>query len=407
MKKFVKVILASATVAAALVSCTSNKAEGLDGVPELAGDRMEAGGTDYPYSEPSSQQGNAGQAGVVTAGEWNDLDHWDFWSNLAQNGFKDYISSWGFNTEGRVAVRVTDEAGVPVCGVPVVLLDGSDAPLWRSRTDNYGKAECWTSMFSDGATSSLKLSVNGEVQEDEVKVSWLQEGESKVNEFTLSGAKAPEMAVDIAFIVDATGSMADEIDFLKQDITNIIDKVMQSQSGMKIRTGAIFYRDVSDEYLTVSSNFNEELGVTRKFIQAQGAEGGGDYPEAVHTALECSLQELSWNSSAHARIAFMILDAPAHEDDAVKASLHESISSYAQAGIKLIPIAASGVDKNTEAMLRLFSICTNSTYVFITNDSGVGGDHIEATVGDYEVEKLNELIIRLINYYSKVVSTED
>ena len=23
-----------------------------------------------------------GQAGVLTAGEWNDLDHWDFWSGL-------------------------------------------------------------------------------------------------------------------------------------------------------------------------------------------------------------------------------------------------------------------------------------------------------------------------------------
>ena len=37
---------------------------------------------------------------------------------------------------------------------------------------------------------------------------------------------------------------------------------------------------------------------------------------------------------------------------------------------------------------------------FITNDSGVGNEHIKAKVGKYQVEQLNSLIIRLIKYYS-------
>ena len=36
-------------------------------------------------------------------------------------------------------------------------------------------------------------------------------------------------------------------------------------------------------------------------------------------------------------------------------------------------------------------------YVFITNHSGIGNDHLEPTVGDYEVEFLNDLMVRLIN----------
>ena len=97
----------------------------------------------------------------------------------------------------------------------------------------------------------------------------------------------------------------------------------------------------------------------------------------------------------------MLLDAPAHHNADVIASLQKSIAKYAARGIRLIPVAASGVDKNTEFMLRFFSAATCGTYVFITNHSGIGNDHIEATVGDYEVESLNELIARLIVKYTK------
>jgi hypothetical protein len=39
--------------------------------------------------------------------------------------------------------------------------------------------------------------------------------------------------------------------------------------------------------------------------------------------------------------------------------------------------------------------------VFITNDSGVGNDHLQASVGEYQVELLNKLMVRLINKYTK------
>ncbi|GAL65661.1 expressed protein [Jejuia pallidilutea] len=51
--------------------------------------------------------------------------------------------------------------------------------------------------------------------------------------------------------------------------------------------------------------------------------------------------------------------------------------------------------------MRNFAIATNGTYVFITNDSGIGNDHLEPTVGAYEVEFLNSLLVRLIDKYAK------
>jgi hypothetical protein len=207
-------------------------------------------------------------------------------------------------------------------------------------------------------------------------------------------------SADIAFIVDATGSMYDEIDFLKDDLLNIIRRA-SSGSSTELRTGALFYRDEGDSYVTRIEDFNKDPEKTLKFIGKQEAQGGGDYPEAVHTALEKALQDMSWEEGNYARIAFLLLDAPPHHQQNVISSLQKSIKAYAANGIKIIPIAASGVDKNTEFILRLMAIFTDGTYTFITNHSGVGGDHLIPTVGEYQVEQLNDLIVRLIQEYTE------
>ena len=192
--------------------------------------------------------------------------------------------------------------------------------------------------------------------------------------------------------------MGDEIRFLQSDLNYIIDHAY-SDTKVALRTAVVFYRDETDQYIIQGKDFSTDIANTQAFIDEQHASGGGDYPEAVHTALESSLQNFSWNESARARIAFLILDAPAHHQDDVIESLQQSITLYAKNGIKLIPVAASGVDKDTESMLRFFEIITGGTYVFLTDDSGIGYSHIEASVGDHDVEKLADLMIRLIKKY--------
>ena len=73
----------------------------------------------------------------------------------------------------------------------------------------------------------------------------------------------------------------------------------------------------------------------------------------------------------------------------------------AEKGIRVIPVASSGVDKATEFLMRALSITTGGDYVFLTDDSGVGGSHMEPTIGDHEVKKLNTLLVELINGYLK------
>ena len=374
---------------------------------EYGGDIGGGGGTG---SEGGQGQG---QAGMVTAGEWRDLDNWLFWSNLMttpqadQTGadYTKYSEYWGLYTNNRVAVRVTDEAGVPQRDVQVILnqhdgmLDIAPTTLYIGRTDNKGEVNLWiglTQLQDFVNEADLGLLVNGGAEVRTVTVTHWGE-EVQWNECTTS--VTPSTNIDIAFIVDATGSMTDEIDFLKADLKSIIQNVAAYDASANIRTAAVFYRDEGDEYITRTNDFTTDLSNTAAFIAKQTAEGGGDFPEAVHTALEAGLQQLSWREDNSIRLVFMLLDAPPHHETQVLESLHQTIPQYAKKGIRIIPVAASGIDKPTEFFLRFTALATDATYVFITNDSGIGGEHIQATVGDYEVELLNELIVRLIKQY--------
>lgn len=339
--------------------------------------------------------------GLLTASEWNDLDNWNAWGEILTGEFSDKTSYWKFYPHTLVAVRVVDENGSGLANVPVELIN-HDKVEFTTKTDNTGHAYCWIRLFdgfTDKALNSedFSLKINGKVSEDPVKLTLNYDDSLKVNVIT-SDAKQADAKADVAFIVDATGSMGDEIRFLQSDLSYIIDHA-SSATNVALRTAVVFYRDEGDQYLTRGKDFSTDVANTQAFIAEQSANGGGDYPEAVHSALEATLQNFSWNESARARIAFLILDAPAHHQDDIIESLQSSITFYAKNGIKLIPVAASGVDKDTESMLRFFDLATGGTYVFLTDDSGIGYSHIEASVGDTDVEKLADLMLRLIKKY--------
>lgn len=354
---------------------------------------------DRGFSSGSAGNNNGNHAGshVLTAGEWNDLENWDFWSNLLlRDEFKSCCDYWGFNTDGRIALQINTQDGKPATGAKVELYR-NDEKIWTARCDNKGRANCWTSLIGNGLGSNyLSIYINGVKQEQELAITYLNDKELRLNEFTVPDEVRMDKSIDVAFFVDATGSMSDEIDFLKSDLVNILEKSAAFDKSVTMRSAALFYRDEGDEYLCKQQDFTTDPVKTADYVKMQYAGGGGDYEEAVHEALRNGFLNLNWNENSRSRIVFLILDAPAHDEQWIFDSLHASIRKYAEAGIQIIPVAASGADKSTEMMLRLFAIATGGTYTFLTDDSGVGNSHIEPSVGDFQVELLNDLMVRLI-----------
>ncbi|MDT0678268.1 vWA domain-containing protein [Autumnicola musiva] len=364
-----------------------------------SGSGSEGGGASGSGENEGGQGADDGEAGKITAGEWSDLDNWSFWKDLLNwQEYSEMPDYWNFYTSGRIVVEVKNTLGLPVNNVKVEIRSG-DAVAWIARTDNFGVAQLWPGLFNktEGNNSqNYILTVN----DDPVAIQ-LVPFEDGVNEVTIKNPKPVSNKVELAFIVDATGSMSDELEFLKEDLKDVIRKVENKNASIKVSTGTVFYRDVEDDYLVKHSPFSRDINSTVSFINKQRAGGGGDFPEAVHTALNTALTELQWSEDAKSRIAFLLLDAPPHYESQVIDELHAAIKNAAEKGIKLIPVTASGIDKETEFLMRFFSLSTNGTYVFITNHSGIGNEHIEPSIGEYDVELLNELMVRLITKYSE------
>jgi len=337
-------------------------------------------------------------SGVLTAGEWNDNDHWDFWLNLMANDtFSMAQQTWGFACTARWNFMVKDANNNPVSDAVITIKQDNNV-YWVCRTNKFGTARFLPVYVAKQPITQLtwQVSYNG----NDYTAGDFSHNTDNIN-CTLPVAATQKDAVDIMLVVDATGSMGDEIEYLKDELYDVLNRTEAQLSYADLRYSAVFYRDYGsgDEYVTRPHEFTSNKNEIVQFVTEQSADGGGDFPEAVDKALETAMQQ-QWSADAKARIMFLILDAPPHETPESLDLVQASIQKAAEKGITIIPIAASGIDKPTEFLLRFMSITTNGTYTFLTNDSGVGNDHITPTVGPYTVEYLNNLMVRLITKYA-------
>lgn len=351
---------------------------------------------------PPKDAGPAPGAGKLTSGEVNDFRKWDMWGDLTDDQFAEYSETRGVYPLKRYTVQVINNSGNPVIDARVILLDANNTIYWSARTDNTGKAELWYDMFGESPGNTPALKARVVFENEEVEIDDISEFKNGVNIVNTNWSCHNREAVDILFAVDATGSMGDEIAYLQAELLDIISRVKEKNSDTDLRLGSLFYRDDTDDYLVKHTPFSGDIQKTGNFIKEQNAAGGGDFPEAVGAALFSAVSMYDWSESARARLLFLVLDAPPHKESKARKRIREITRRLAADGIRVIPVACSGVDKDTEFIMRAIALSTNGTYVFLTDDSGIGGKHIKPSTDEYKVEKLNDLFIRLIDQFTIV-----
>ena len=340
---------------------------------EVVVDEME-----MPAMYDGAAMNNAISAGQLTAGEVNDFTKWSLWAQILDSTHRRFIKDWSIEPRERYTVQVTDKYGYPIANYPVSLKDVNGNTVYQALTDNTGKAELWNGLTGKRA----------QVQQP----AW--------QSIVIDEPCDLSSDVDVLFVFDATGSMGDELRYLQAEMKDVISRAAQATGGLAIRTGAVVYRDHGDEYLTRISRLTDDIATTQNFIDKQEAGGGGDYPEAVPEALMAALNSAGWNENARARIAFLILDAPCHQDSATIALLHDQILNAAAQGVRLVPVVCSGIDESAEYLLRAMALATNGTSFFLTDDSGIGNTHLKPTTDSLKVEHLNDMLVRTIVEFS-------
>ncbi|MEZ4382747.1 MAG: vWA domain-containing protein [Nannocystaceae bacterium] len=200
--------------------------------------------------------------------------------------------------------------------------------------------------------------------------------------------------LDVALVIDTTGSMGDELEYLKVEIRAIAEEIHAAYPNVDQRWGLVVYRDQGDAYVTRSVDFTDiDAFVDR--LGKQSAGGGGDMPEAMDQAMVAS-SELSWRASDDtARMVFLVADAPSHAGAAAR-RYTDAVLQHRAAKTAIYPVAGSGVDAGAEAELRLAAKVTGGQYIFLTDHSGVGGGHKKAEVEQFKVESLHDAMARMI-----------
>jgi Mg-chelatase subunit ChlD len=217
--------------------------------------------------------------------------------------------------------------------------------------------------------------------------------DSEVEDRFADSAPRPK-ALDLAFAIDATGSMGDEMSYLAAEFQAMVGRIQTRHPDISFRFGIVFYRDHGDEFVVESHAFRSSVSETQSILKNQGAGGGGDMPEAMDEGLQAAV-DLGWRGPAAAsQMLFLVADAPPH-NEAIGAYL-KAVGKAASKGIRVYPLAASSTDGTAELLMRIAAFETEGSYSFLTDDSGIGNDHKEPSIPCYVVTRLDELMTRQI-----------
>jgi len=138
------------------------------------------------------------------------------------------------------------------------------------------------------------------------------DGRSSAGAFIERAFDLRDAGLDLAIVIDSTGSMQAAIDIARDAIYDMVS--LLSGVAPKLRLGVVHYKDVTDfsdgAQLLVPMTKKQE--VVRESLAKLVANGGGDLPENVDKGLEIALgKEMDWNKEAN-RLILVIGDAPPH-----------------------------------------------------------------------------------------------
>jgi hypothetical protein len=217
---------------------------------------------------------------------------------------------------------------------------------------------------------------------------------------TASAQRTPRTVVDAAVVMDTTGSMGDEIAYLTAEFESIAAAITAKFPNADQHWALVVYRDTpdydpGDAYVVKSFDFTGSASTFAATVGAQSANGGGDYPESPELGIE-QLQKLTWRTDPSvAKLAFWVADAPHHVERA--AAMKQAIVDTQTAGIHLYPVSASGTDDLLELTMRSAAEITGGRYLFLTDDSGVGGPHKTPEIPCYYVTRLEKALVRVVS----------
>lgn len=357
-------------------------------------DAMAADDADSAAAARSSSSDSGGDGATrpaLSAGEVNDNERWDEYLLYVREYSGGPI--YEVDVSERYVITVTDTNGRSVHNARVRVSAG-EVTLFEGRTYANGQTLFFPLAFeaSVGAKSFV-LSVG---KDDS---SWQMEfarGGERNWDATLDMEQAAiveGVPLDILFLLDATGSMADEIGQIKDSLLSISSRISALPSQPDLRFGMVAYRDRGDEFVTRLYDFEPNAERFLETIRGVVADGGDDWPESLNEALHVAVHQPEWRTGDAIRLMFLIADARPHLDYPDDYSYAVEMIEAHRRGIKIFSIASSGLEPPGEYIFRQIAQHTMGRFIFIVYGEGDTTPH---NVSRYTVQQLDDLVVSLV-----------
>jgi len=181
---------------------------------------------------------------------------------------------------------------------------------------------------------------------------------------------AAKPAVEVAFVLDTTGSMGGLIEGAKRKIWSIATAIVDSNPDADIRMGLVAYRDIGDEYVTRKFELTADIQDLYANLLELKARGGGDWPESVNEALDAAVNKMKWADGGDVRrILFLVGDAPPHMDYEQDTKYPVTLKVARQKEI-IVNAVLAGNARDTERVWRDIAQNGNGRFIPIPQDGG-------------------------------------
>jgi hypothetical protein len=195
--------------------------------------------------------------------------------------------------------------------------------------------------------------------------------------------------VDLAFVVDTTGSMGAFIGVARQHMIALLRSLADgAETRPDLRVAVVEYRDhppQDNSFVAQPHGFESDLARCQKIINRLSPDGGGDAPEAVYDGLEESCTKLKWRPHS-CRLAVLVGDAPPHGTGCHGDGFRHGCPCGLTAEQVTALLEANGI---TLYALGLTAMVRNS---FAPLATWTGGAYFEAAEAQKAIDALQELL---------------
>lgn len=403
-----------------------------------------AGSTGGPSPAPSADPS-------LAAGRVDDGDRWEEYLLYRAEAGRQGIPLAPLDVDARRVVTVRDVDDRPVRGAVVDVLDADGGVEATVRTHADGRAVVFSAPGATAADDQQQGETTGYRVRSEAGDATVEVGPDVVAPVLRTPGARPTDApdLDLHFVVDATGSMGDEIERLKATLASVVEGIGELPGAPDVRLGMTVYRDQGDAFVTRSVPFTTDVDAFAEELREVTADGGGDTPEAVEPALAAALDGVEWSTDpGTVKLAFLVADAPPHlegldagcgpvppgaeapveggaapeaaadevappepcagtgtADDSTGVGAEDgphyldSATRFAEAGIKVVPVASSNLDPVGESVFRELALVTQAPFLFLTygaDGASPGDQRPDLHVDDFAVLSLDQMVARVV-----------